>query len=265
MIFLHILFALIGTSFCNETEETEVFCPNGWLAHGQVIYMKNISNISHESEYSLCLVCQKSSILKQPFHTIEVCVSTSNLLKNIEMQCKSAICKSKPNATRQHWKLLDQCDTLDYQPVCGMRINMTDKTLKEAMDDVELVFCKNISYQQSFLEDKLYFAVDLVCPQGTTFESVNFKEATFVRHHDSNPKTFCVMCNQKHTPGEVKVSLCSSVLCSPPSSNAIRNLHNVTTVSKLPTYSNESTGYQNVTDVEQYCGFRYIPLKLYFV
>jgi len=155
MIFLLFDPILIGPSFCYTKEEFEVFCPNGWLAYGQAIYVKNISNIANETQYSLCLVCEQNSFLRSPYEVIEVCVSTSKkLLENHHMQCKSAVCESKPNTTKQHWKLLDQCDTLDHVPVCGMKMNMTGKTLKEAMDDVEFVSCKNFSYQHSFLEDK---------------------------------------------------------------------------------------------------------------
>jgi len=67
MIFLLFVSILIGPSFCYIQEEFEVFCPNGWLASGQAIYVKNISNIANETEYSLCLVCEQNSFLKSPY------------------------------------------------------------------------------------------------------------------------------------------------------------------------------------------------------
>jgi hypothetical protein len=258
MFFLLFVFTFIGTSFCNETEEIKVFCPNGWLAQGQVIYVKNVSKIANESEYSLCLVCQLNSILKHPYHIIEVCVSTSDLLENNEIHCKSAVCQTKPNKTKQHWKLMNQCDTLDYQPVCGMKINMTDKTLKEAMDDVEFVPCKKLSYHQTFFENKK-FSVDLVCPESFVFESVNVREAIITQHKSSTQdksRAFCLICNHRLNSSEISVSFCSSVLCAPHESNTIRHLKTKTEYQLSICDKEESYCYQNATDVNDYCGYR---------
>jgi len=212
MIFLVFASIFIGTSFCTETKEIEVFCPNGWLAQGQVIYGKKNNTVgnnhANESEYSLCLICQITSILQHPYNITEVCVSTSkSLLKynNSSLQCQTSNCKSLINNTKDHWKLLDQCNTLDYQPICGMKINMTHKTLLAAMENVEFVSCKNFTHHNSFFESKLYFSVDLVCPVGSFVESVKVKEAKFGNNDTS--EVFCLICNLGLNSSEATVSL----------------------------------------------------------
>ncbi len=267
MIFLLLVSILIAPSFCYKTEEIEVFCPNGWLAQGQAIYVKNITNIANESEYSLCLVCQKNSSLPHPYEITEVCVSTSQLLLNIEskLQCKSAVCKFKPSTSKQNWTLLDHCDTMDYQPVCGMKINMTDMTLKEAMDDVEFVFCKDLNNDHLFPDIKLYSSVDLICPKGSTFESVNVREGVIKKnggHAWTNSGAICLICDPSLKSRKTKINLCSTILCSSFESKAPHNLK-VNTEFQLSTCGKvDSTCYQNATDLDKYCGYRYITTCL---
>jgi len=138
-------------------------------------------------------------------------------------------------------------------------MNMTGKTLKEAMDDVEFVSCKNFSYQHSFLEDKLYFSVDLVCPEGLALKSVKVRTAEVnINHYDTtsvSSKAMCVICNQKLNPSDVQVSLCSSTLCSPHSSNAIRHLRRMKTEVQMSICSKEDHSC-NTTVIAEYCGFR---------
>jgi len=263
MIFLVFASIFIGTSFCNVTKEIEVFCPNGWLAQGQVIYAKSINNNKNlnEFEYSLCLVCKQSTILKHPYDIIEVCVSKSkNLLEDIDMQCQSVNCQSKPNQSKYTWKLLDKCyKTLEYQPVCGMKINMTDKTLKEAMKNVDFVLCKKISYDQSFYTDKLYFSVDLVCPEGSIFESLKVRKAKF--NNQDKSEAVCLICNLGLNSIEAKVSLCSAALCLS-SKSIIRNLKFETEFQMTKCGETDPSCYQNITTMDKYCGYRYNKTEL---
>ncbi len=170
MIFIVLASILIGTLTCYKAREIEVFCPNGWLAKGQVIYFKNINNISSESKYSHCLICEQNSILENPYDILEVCVTASNFFfENHDMRCESAVCKPGQILPLE---FEGQCKTLDSQPLCGMKMNMRHKTPKDAMKDVKFVSCKNFTHHHSFFKEKLYFSVDLFCPEGSIFESI---------------------------------------------------------------------------------------------
>ncbi len=78
------------------------------------------------------------------------------------------------------------------------------------------------------------------------------RKATFKNSQIS--EVLCLICNQGLNSSEATVSICSSVLCSSPSNNEIRNIKFVTEV-QLPPNGIEDQN-KNDTEMDKYCGFR---------